>query len=168
MTTSTPSSEKTYFNLHTQGFGYLSRVRTVTPKKGEPFLACDINALNGPSDSPDYRRFDVTVTGTEAQHLVRRCENAANGDRKVLIGFRLGDLWPDLFTYSSGDKKGTQGVSMKARLLHISWIKVDGKLVYKYVPKTSEQPAQDDAPAIPCTPPTEDVPTSEASDNTPF
>lgn len=168
MTSATSSSEQTYFNLHTQGIGYISRIRTVTPKKGDPFLACDINALNGPSDSPDYRRFDVIVTGTEAQHLVRRCENAANGDRKVLIGFRLGDLWPDLFTYSSGDKKGTQGVSLKARLLYISWIKIDGKLEYKYVPKATEQSTQDDAPTNSSTPPAQDIPMSDESDQTPF
>lgn len=168
MTSATSSSETTYFDLHTKGLGYMSRVRTVTPKKGESFLACDINALNGPSDSPDYRRFDVIVTGAEAQHLVRRCENAANGNRKVLIGFRLGDLWPDLFTYSSGDKKGTQGVSLKARLLFISWIKIDGKLEYKYVPKATEQSTQYDAPTTSCAPPPGDIPLYDDSDEIPF
>lgn len=39
-------SEKTYFNLYTSGLGYVNRVRTVTPKRGEPFLCCDIAALS--------------------------------------------------------------------------------------------------------------------------
>ncbi|VEA09313.1 Periplasmic protein TonB [Salmonella enterica subsp. enterica serovar Sanjuan] len=40
-------NEKTYFNLYTSGLGYVNRVRTVTPKRGEPFLCCDIAALCG-------------------------------------------------------------------------------------------------------------------------
>ena len=124
------------------------------PRKGDAFLACDIAALNGPSDSPDYRRFDVRVSGSEAQHLIRRCQQAVEAERKVLIGFRLGDLWADTFTYSKGKRAGEQGVSLKARLLFVSWIKVDGQLVYKAEPKatddTSPEPvsaAAEDAPA---------------------
>ena len=55
-----------------------------------------------------------------------------------MIGFRLGDLWTDTFTYSKGKRAGEQGVSLKARLLFVSWIKVDGRLVYKAEPKSTE------------------------------
>ena len=65
-----PSSDLSYFDLHITGLGYLNRIREVQPRKGDAFLACDIAALNGPSDSPDYRRFDVRVSGSEAQHPV--------------------------------------------------------------------------------------------------
>lgn len=54
----------------------------------------------------EYRRFDVKVSSSDAQHLIRRCEEAVTAERKVLIGFRLGDLWVDMFTYSKGDKAG--------------------------------------------------------------
>ncbi|CAJ3178903.1 Protein of uncharacterised function (DUF3577) [Burkholderia pseudomallei] len=144
MTTS--SSDKTYFDLHVNGLGYVHRIRDVKPRKGDAFLACDIAALNGPSDKAEYRYFDVRVSGAEAQHLIRRCEEAVNAERKVLIGFRLGDLWPDLFTYTKGKKQGEAGVSLKARLLFVSWIKVDGKLVYKAEPKTPGEAARDDVP----------------------
>ena len=149
-----PSSDLSYFDLHITGLGYLNRIREVQPRKGDAFLACDIAALNGPSDSPDSRRFDVRVSGSEAQHLIRRCQQAVEAERKVLIGFRLGDLWADTFTYSKGKRAGEQGVSLKARLLFVSWIKVDGQLVYKAEPKatddTSPEPvsaAAEDAPA---------------------
>ena len=149
-----PSSDLSYFDLHITGLGYLNRIREVQPRKGDAFLACDMAALNGPSDSPDYRRFDVRVSGSEAQHLIRRCQQAVEAERKVLIGFRLGDLWADTFTYSKGKRAGEQGVSLKARLLFVSWIKVDGQLVYKAEPKatddTSPEPvsaAAEDAPA---------------------
>ena len=71
-------------------------------------------------------------------------------EKKVLIGFRLGDLWTDIFKYSKGPKEGETGVSLKARLLFVSWIKVDGEFVYKAEPKatdsvTEETPAPEAA-----------------------
>lgn len=145
------AGEATYFDLHTQGLGYLNRIREVTPSRGKAFLACTIAALNGPTEAPEYRYFDVTVCGAEAQQLVNRYAEAVDQGHKVLMGFRLGDLWTDLFRYSRGDKAGKTGVSLKARLLFISWIKVDGQLVYQARPKAepeagaTTQPA--DAPA---------------------
>lgn len=129
MTASSPS--KSYFDLHIIGLGYLNRIREVKPRKGDAFLACDIAALTGPTDSPEYRRFDVKVTGHDAQYLIRRCANAVKAERKVLIGFRLGDLWTDLFSYTKGKNAGKPGISLKARLLFVSWIKIDGRTVYK-------------------------------------
>ncbi|MDH1237925.1 STY4534 family ICE replication protein [Stutzerimonas stutzeri] len=158
----TTSSEKSYFDLHITGLGYLNRIREVKPKKGDAFLACDIAALNGPSDQPEYRRFDVRVSGSEAQHLIRRCVPAVEAERKVLIGFRLGDLWTDIFTYSKGKRVGEQSVSLKARLLFVSWIKVDGQLVYKAEPKASEETARDEAPSVSSEPAAQDAPASEA------
>jgi hypothetical protein len=131
---SSSSHEASYFDLHITGLGYLNRIREVTPRKGDSFLACDIAALNGPSDKAEYRRFDVRVSGTKAQQLVRRCSQAVKDKRKVLIGFRLGDLYADTFVYEKGQNAGKHGVSLKARLLFISWIKVDGQAVYKAEP----------------------------------
>ncbi len=149
----TTSNDKSFFDLHITGIGYLNRIREVKPKKGDAFLACDIAALNGPSDDLEYRRFDVRVSGSEAQHLIRRCEEAVKAERKVLIGFRLGDLWTDIFTYTKGKRAGEQGVSLKARLLFVRWIKVDGQLVYKAEAKTSgETPAVSSEPATPTAP----------------
>jgi hypothetical protein len=145
--TMTSSTDKSYFDLHITGLGYLNRIREVKPKKGDAFLACDIAALNGPSDDVSYVRFDTRVSGSEAQHLVRRCIEAVDAEKKVMIGFRLGDLWADTFTYSKGKRAGEQGVSFKARLLFLSWIKVDGKLVYKAEPKTTETDDRQDGEA---------------------
>lgn len=133
--------KKSYFDLHIEGVGYLNRIREVQPKRGAPFLACDVAALVGPTDHVDYRRFDVRVSGSDAQHLIRRCAQAVKDQKKVLIGFRLGDLWTDIFTYSRGPKEGQTGVSLKARLLFISWIKVEGEIVYKAEPKAADAAA---------------------------
>ena len=145
------AGEATYFDLHTQGLGYLNRIREVTPSRGKAFLACTIAALNGPTEAPEYRYFDVTVCGAEAQLLVNRYAEAVHQGSKVLMGFRLGDLWTDLFRYNRGDKAGKTGVSLKARLLFISWIKVDGQLVYqarlKAEPETGATKQAANAPA---------------------
>ena len=142
-------SEKTYFDLHINGLGYLNRIREVGAKnkRGEPFLACDIAALNGASDKVSYVRFDCRVSGKEAQHLVRRCQQAVNAEKKVLIGFKLGDLWTDIFTYAKGKRAGEQGVSLKARLLCIRWIKIDGKLEYQAERPEAEEVAEGEADA---------------------
>ena len=143
MSHASPVADATYFDLHTQGLGYLNRIREVTPSRGNAFLACTIAALNGPTEAPEYRYFDVIVYGAEAQQLVNRYASAVNQGHKVLLGFRLGDLWTDLFRYSRGDKAGKTGVSLKARLLFISWIKINGELVYQARAKSEAK----DAPA---------------------
>lgn len=139
----TETNQLSYFDLHISGLGYLNRIREITPKKGQPFLACDIAALTGPNSDVEYRRFDVRVSGAEAQALIRRCASAVSAERKVLIGFRLGDLWADVFTYSKGKHAGEHGVSLKARLLFVSWIKIDGVLVYKAEPKVRDGAANE-------------------------
>ncbi|WP_285374214.1 STY4534 family ICE replication protein [Pseudomonas sp. lyk4-TYG-107] len=131
-------SSETYFDLHITGLGYLNRIREVKPKKGEAFLACDIAALNGPTNCPEYRRFDLRVTGEQAQVLVRGCAKAVAADRKVLVSFRLGDPWVDTFTYSKGINEGQMGISFKARLLLLHWIKVDGVFVYRRKPVNAQ------------------------------
>jgi hypothetical protein len=124
-------TDKKYFDLHVTGIGYLGRAREVPVRRGEPFLALEINALHGAAEQVEYTRFDCRVTGGEAQALVRQFMPRINDrDAKFLVGFRLGDLYPDVFTYQAGEKAGQTGVSLKARLLKIQWIKVDGEWVY--------------------------------------
>ena len=131
-------TDKKYFDLHVTGIGYLGRAREVPVRRGEPFLALEINALHGAAEQVEYTRFDCRVTGGEAQALVRRFMPRINDrEAKVLVGFRLGDLYPDVFTYQTGEKAGQTGVSLKARLLKIHWIKVNGEWVY--TAETSEE-----------------------------
>ncbi|WIX33227.1 STY4534 family ICE replication protein [Salinicola sp. JS01] len=142
------STDNQFFDLHVTGVGYVNRIRKVTPKRGNPFWACDISALNGPADDVEYRRFDCRVSGAEAEKLVKkfaatvadRQEKGAN-EPKILVGFKLGDLYPDLFTRTKGERAGETAVSLKARLLFINWAKVDGDKVY-------EAPRRDETPSI--------------------
>lgn len=132
------STDNQFFDLHITGVGYVNRIRKITPKRGDAFWACDVSALNGPANDVEYRRFDCRVSGAEAEKLVKkfaatvadRKEKGAN-EPKILIGFKLGDLYPDLFTRTRGDRAGETAVSLKARLLFVNWAKVDGDKVYE-------------------------------------
>jgi hypothetical protein len=134
--------EAKFFDLHVTGLGYLNRVREVSVKRGQPFLAVDISALHGSADSVEYTRFDCKVSGSEAHNVIRTLMPDIEAEKSVLVGFKLGDLYPETFTYQNGERKGQTGVSLKARLLRISWAKVDGTTVY-----TAPAAAQESATA---------------------
>jgi hypothetical protein len=132
------NSSNEYFDLHVTGLGYLRRARLVKPKQGQrfnPFWAVEVNAFHGRSDSVNFVYFDCRVSGEEACKVIQDLEsNINNKDRKVLAGFRIGDIVPD--TYVKGDETR---VSLKGRLLRLGWVKVDGEVVY-----TAPQPTNAD------------------------
>src|SRR3546814_13775233 len=72
-TMNTTSNEKSYFDLHTSGIGYIQRAREVPVRGGrraQPFLAFTIHALVGSAKDPRYRHFDVQVSEPQAKQLV--------------------------------------------------------------------------------------------------
>jgi predicted Zn-dependent protease len=131
-----PSS---YFNLHVEGVGYLNRVRTVKPKKGQEFLACSVSAMRGSTDDIAYTKFDCRVSGADAQTIVKRLEAAVAAEKSVIIGFRIADIYPETFTFEKGDKKGQTGVSIKGRLLRIKFAKVNGEAIDLPEPASSSE-----------------------------
>ena len=133
------NQENQFFDLHISGFGYLNRLRVVPVQRGKPFLAVDIAAIHGRSNNVQYTRFDCRVSGTEAQRIIEELKPIIKDEsNKVLIGFKLGVLYVDPFTYQKGEKAGQPGVSLKTRLLRIEWVKVNGKV---YNIKTDEKAA---------------------------
>lgn len=150
------TTDTQFFDLHITGLGYVNRIRQVTPKRGDAFWACDISALNGPTNDVEYRRFDCRVSGQVAEKLIKKFHTTVLdrkekglAEPKILIGFKLGDLYPDLFTRTRGERAGETAVSLKARLLFINWVKVDGEKVYE-APRRDEtsfaNAAQEEAP----------------------
>ena len=132
-------SQPSYFNLHVEGVGYLNRVRTVKPKKGQEFLACTVAALRGSDSDVSYTKFDCRVSGADAQAIVKRLENDVAADKAVIIGFRIADIYPEMFTFEKGDKKGQPGVSIKGRLLRIKFAKVNGEPIDVPQPARAEE-----------------------------
>jgi len=133
------SSQPSYFNLHVEGVGYLNRVRTVKPKKGQEFLACTVAALRGSDSDVSYTKFDCRVSGADAQAIVKRLENDVAADKAVIIGFRIADIYPEMFTFEKGDRKGQPGVSIKGRLLRIKFAKVNGKSIDVPQPASADE-----------------------------
>jgi uncharacterized protein DUF3577 len=134
------SSQSSFFNLHVEGVGYLNRVRTVKPKKGREFLACTVSAMRGSTDSIGYTKFDCTVSGADAQKIVKRLEPEVAAEKSVIIGFRIADIYPETFTFERGEKKGQTGVSIKGRLLRIKFAKVNGEAIDLPQPARSSEP----------------------------
>lgn len=124
------TQQEKYFDLHITGIGYLNRVREVTPPRAQSFFAVDISAMHGNSDDIQYTRFDCKATGEKAKAFLERLQpHIEKEGNKVLIGFKLGDLYPEPFIYKSGKRVGETGISLKARLLRIDWVKVNGELI---------------------------------------
>lgn len=129
----TTETKQNFFNLHTSGIGYLNNIREVQPKKGDAFIAVSIAALTGDANEPEYRYFDCKVCGEEAKKLIIRCEEAVNANKKVLISFKLADLWVDTYVSQKDTKTAKKGdvcFQLKARLIKISSVKVDGELKF--------------------------------------
>ncbi len=151
-----------FFNLHTSGIGYLNRVRWVETqgrgRKAEPFLACSISALRGSSDAPDYTYFDLRVSGEEAIALIDGLRDEVNDRRKVLVSFKIGDIYPHLYDRDVRDQKTGRSTGqkematlIKGRLILINSISVDGEKVYsrpsdESVGHEGEQSQGDDHP----------------------
>src|SRR3546814_19555695 len=74
-TMNTTSNEKSYFDLHTSGIGYLQRAREVHVRGGrssQPFLACTLAALVGSATDPIYPHFVFNVLVAEDTNKVKR------------------------------------------------------------------------------------------------
>ena len=72
MSNQTNQTKSQYFNLTSDGVGFVNRVREVQTKgkKGSSYFACVIQASYG--DSGDKCRFDVRVVGSEAKEVFQR------------------------------------------------------------------------------------------------
>ncbi len=114
----------------TRGIGYLNRPGDVRPKDGDPFLSCCIAALAGPVEEPAYRYIETKVATEAACHLVRRCIQAVESERKVLIAFRLNDMKIDPYIRTKGEHAGEPAAGLESNLVHIGLIKIDGQKVY--------------------------------------
>ena len=134
------------FDLIIEGVGYLNRVRTVAPKKGPTYIACTINAMMGKADAVEYVSIDCIVVGKIAKEAITQLTADVNAKRKVIVGFRAGDPKPEFYEFpdrESGTMK--QGQGLKARLLQLTFAKVNGEKVdIPLVPRTSAP--ESDAP----------------------
>jgi len=138
-------SEVSYFDLHVEGVGYLNRVRKVQPKRGQEFLACSIAGMRGAQTAVEYTHFECRVSGEDAKRIITLLESDVEAKKQVIVGFRLGDPYPEVFTFEKGNRQGQQGLSIKARLLKVRFAKVNGQRIP--LPHTPEHAEQQQAAA---------------------
>ncbi len=72
---------------------------------------------------------------------------AIEGDRKVLIAFKLNDMKIDPYIRTKGERAGEPGASLESTLIHIGLIKIDGTQVYPTSQAQAEASQAEDAPA---------------------
>lgn len=129
-------NQSQYFDLVTRGVGYMKRFRIVNPDKSrgqkfKPFCSVSICAVVGDADDKKYVTYDVNIKGAQAQEAIKVLKAhlvGADGkalEKKVFVGFSIGDAIPETYTYKSNGVEKT-GVSMKGRLLKLHHATVDG------------------------------------------
>ena len=126
-----------YFNLTSDGVGFVNRIRKVQSKKGDPYFGCTNQASYG--DSGDKCRFDVRVVGNEAkeafQSLVETYPDLLSAEVKkhptVIISFRLGDLNPKMIEFTDREGQSRSFATIDARLLIAKSIKVNGEVFHR-------------------------------------
>lgn len=115
------------FNLIIEGVGYLNRVREVPIRKGQPYLACTVNALMGVEGSVEYVSIDCKIVGRQAIDAIKLLRQSVDNRAKVIVGFRASDPRPDFYEYErNGEKVQVEG--FKARLLQLTFAKVNGQV----------------------------------------
>lgn len=158
MTTASTQTSN-HFNLHVNGIGYLNRVRWVETKgsgrKAQPFLACSISSMRGNADEPDYTYFDLRVSGSEAIEMVEKLMGDVEAKRKVVVSFRVGDIYTHVYMRNLRDDKGRAtgeqepAALIKGRLLLINSITVDGVNIFRRASQDessmNEAPPQEEA-----------------------
>lgn len=123
-----------YFNLNSNGFGFVNRLRIVEPRKGKPYFSCVIQANRSGNEKS---RFEIRVVGGEAKEIFQRLVEKypdllnKNSSIPVRIGFRLGDLVPDLFNIKDDNQVITKQVPcIDARLLKVNFLIVGDEHFY--------------------------------------
>ena len=144
-----------YFDLHTSGIGYMSRLRLVQPDKSKgqkfkPFWSVSVSAICGEENDVKYVKFDLNIKGDQANQAMDVLkpylidDEGKPLDNKILVGFRVGDAIPEIYTVTK-EGKPEQRVCLKGRLLKLTSAKVNGQIVE--LPKTEHDEAKATAAA---------------------
>lgn len=121
------------YELVTRGLGYVNFVREIQDED-KTVLTCTLNALVGPEPtSPEEKvarvPFDVTITGEEADALIRQYAEAINDRQKVLVGFTLRGARIHSFP-RGGEREGEIGYAIQSGLSKVSFVTLNGQRVY--------------------------------------
>jgi len=148
-------TEDKYFDLHTSGLAYAYDFREVSPRGGRrftPFCAVRLSALRGKAGAVEYTPYDAKVVSKKVCELLREHVDAINDrNTKVLVHFKIGDEYPEIYWV---DEKAEDGrvtgrkvprVSMKARLINVYKLIINGHVVYERKNEEEGEGGSDDA-----------------------
>lgn len=133
------SNSPKYFDLHTFGLGNIEDIREVPVRRGS-FLACRFSAFR---PEGQHTRFDLKVVGTHAKACVLAMKSLVETGKSVVARIKIGDVYPEVFAYKSGDRQGEMGCNIKGRLLKVYMAKADAQaVVLPELPYNPDQPAK--------------------------
>ena len=131
------NKDQSFYDLHINGIGFLDRIRMVTSKNGNPFMAVTVGLQDGEVLKGDYSKVSTTyldcrVYGSRAfnilnDHVLQGNVDQANTVIRAVV--KTGGLDAEMFTYAQGPKQGQNGVSLKSRLLQITHLYIAGDAV---------------------------------------
>ncbi len=131
------NKNSSFYDLHISGIGFLNRIRMVTPKNGNPFMAVTVGLQDGEVVEGDYSKvstsyLDCRVFGSRAFDILN--DHVLEGDvdqenTMIRAVVKTGGLDVDSFTYAQGPKQGQTGVSLRSRLLQVKHLYIGGNEV---------------------------------------
>jgi len=136
-----------YFDLTTTGVAYINRFRLNKPQQGKPYYSITLAAMRGKANDEGHIEktyIDCNLVG-DAIQMAERIEPYfdEDNDPSIMVKFVVGDLELRPFEYSSGERKGERGFSLKARLFDIKWFKIGGRIFYSDAEQQRFQPTAD-------------------------
>ena len=135
-----------YFDLHVFATGYVDDIREVAVKRGG-FVACRMTALTSDGQAAQTAtrsaRFDLKVVGAHAKACMMAMKTFSEAKKTLFAQVKIGDVYPDVFTYKSGARQGEMGVNIKGRVLKVYMAKVDGQDIdLPPMPYTTDTPSK--------------------------
>ncbi len=134
---SAQNKNQSFYDIHISGIGFLDRIRMVTPKDREPFMAVTVGLQDGEVLDGDYSKVSTTyldciVSGPRVfnilnDHVLQENVDQANTVIRAVV--KTGGLDAETFTYTQGPKQGQTGVSLKSRLFQITHLYIAGDAV---------------------------------------
>ena len=123
--------QKAWISPAIAAMAYLQDFREIEGKNGNTYLVCDLNGIENTRDGNIYHRYGCFVHGEETRDLIYDLEKDLDEERPILMGVLLRGMKPSIFTYEKGKRKGQDDVSYQCNLMHIQWIRVGNKEIYR-------------------------------------
>lgn len=139
-------NQNTFFNCHLNAVGYINSLQEFDGQNGK-FLVAQFCALEGRSDAPTHRYFNLTLTEKMAE-LLYGFWDEINGEQKCFANLRIGNMEFTPFQYPQDHAKypGQLGVNCTGRLLSIQSLTIDKQRVdleqFAPAPQPSHQKPQ--------------------------